>query len=138
MKNTIHVLISQAGEYDAGATELAERIVHDEADAETEFNEMVQACELFIEGQIKIIEANEAMRAYNESAYGRVGGGYFYTVVWLAFPKPAEPIESVAGVVSHFFCAEDLLEEELDGYVRGYESSGTRDEPVSLLLERYC
>ena len=138
MSETIHVLLSDAGEHEAGPTEFAERIVREELVAEKLFSEMEQACETFIERQIEIIESNEAMRKYNELTYGEVGGGYFYHLYWLAFPNPPDALEKIEAIVRHYICRSDMTLEGLCPFLRRQSGHDSDLDALEALAERFC
>lgn len=138
MSNLIHVLLSEAGELEAGPTEFDERLVYEEAGAEKAFSEMEKACECFIEGQIEIINSNEEMRNYNEMAYGAVGGGYFYLLCWLAFPDPPKELTKPGDLIAHYLGVSKLHESGVANYLRrqvGYKSDSLA---LETLAEQFC
>ena len=132
------MLLSEAGEHDAGPTEFAERLVYEEVHAERAFSEMEGACERFIERQIEIICSNEAMREYNELAYGTVGGGYYYHLYWLAFPNPPEELSASKDLIAHYLCETDSDESQLQTYLRRQVGHESDSGALAALAERFC
>ena len=138
MPESVHILLSEAGEHEAGATEYDERIVHGARAAKQAFAEMERACQDFIDRQVEIIEANDALRAYNESTYGDVGGGYFYRAAWFVFPEPRARMDRIEDVIAHFMCEDDLPDEKLASFLSRQEGYDTDEDATYELVMRFC
>jgi hypothetical protein len=137
MANLVHVLLSEAGEPEAGPTEFGERIVYEEAQAAQAFSEMEAACERFIESQIEIISSNEAMREYNELTYGAVGGGYFYRISWLVFPDPPKELSTPNELLAHYLSRTGSDDPQLENYLRRQVGHDSNLDALEALAEQF-
>ena len=143
----IHVLLSEAGEHEAGPTEFAEHIARSAGEAERLFYGMENSCERFIASQISIICANDAMREYNIETYGEIGAGYFYHLYWLAFPNPRKVLPTPEDFIAHYLCEADIDDPprendsnraERQGYLRRQVGHESDELAIDALVERFC
>lgn len=140
MSNFIHMLVSNAGENEAGGTFREEFILYDEKTAEKKFTKMIDACNQFIKSQIDIINSVDDMREHNLSAYGSVGGGYFYDVYWLEFPATTSVKHTVGNLIALYLCNDEDGNErpDISAYVRDYSGHQDRSEAIDELFNMFC
>lgn len=138
MSNLVHVFLSEAGEDEAGPTEFAERVIHEEVDAERTFVEMEEACERFIESQVEIINSNESMREYNESMCGEDSDyGYSYSLYWLTFPNPEYELLSAEDWIARYLIDAAPNESQAESYVRQQVGHESKSSALTELAIRY-
>jgi len=139
MSNSIHVLISSAGESEAGGTFGGECILFDEIAAANKFTEMIAACDAFIKDQIDRINSVEEMREYVLTANGP-SYGYFYDVYWLEFPTTTSVRHTVKDLINLYVCNDEEGNERSDihKYLHDYSGHHLRSDAIYELFNMYC
>lgn len=134
----VHVLLSEAGEPEAGMTEFASRVTRDESQATSTFRSMEMDCLDFIDRQREIIESIEGMRRYNELAYGDAAASYLYRVFWFRFPDALPGEAEAADWARHFLCADDPTMEDALIHLHQYAGLDSKKDGLMVLMGRIC